>query len=210
MRMEHHRGNRAGGWFSAPIGRTSRHRCRAQNVCLSLDRRADRQSALLPEGRTGLIPRHRKLSKAHKGTHQREKRRQVVARVHERVRWRRENFIRQQVASLIKRFGFIAVEALVVRNMLKNPKVSQEHRRCGLVVILRTTPQQSGRGWPRSGASEPGLYVANLFGLRTSPGERWKITAMISSHRPNVQTWPKYSPGPTIALHSCKQRSNYD
>jgi putative transposase len=48
---------------------------------------------------------HRKLSKAHKGTHQREK--------------------RQQVASLIKRFGFIAVEALVVRNMLKNPKVAK-------------------------------------------------------------------------------------
>jgi putative transposase len=68
---------------------------------------------------------HRKLSQAHKGTLQREKRRKVVARVHERVRWRRENFIRQQVASLIKRFGFIAVEALVVRNMLKNPKVAK-------------------------------------------------------------------------------------
>ncbi len=68
---------------------------------------------------------HRKLSKAPKGTLQREKRRKVVARVHERVRWRRENFIRQQVASLIKRFGFIAVEALVVRNLVKNPKVAK-------------------------------------------------------------------------------------
>jgi putative transposase len=68
---------------------------------------------------------HRKLTSAHKGTPQREKRRQVVARVHERVRWRRENFIRQQVASLIKRFGFIAVEALVVRNMIKNPKLAK-------------------------------------------------------------------------------------
>jgi putative transposase len=68
---------------------------------------------------------HRKLSKAHKGTLQREKRRKVVARVHERVRWRRENFIRQEVVSLIKRFGFIAVEALVVRNLLKNPKMAK-------------------------------------------------------------------------------------
>jgi putative transposase len=68
---------------------------------------------------------HRKLSKAHEGTSQREKRRKVVARVHERVRWRRENFIRQEVASLIKRFGFMAVEALVVRNMVKNPKVAK-------------------------------------------------------------------------------------
>jgi putative transposase len=68
---------------------------------------------------------HRKLSKAHLGTHQREKRRKVVARVHERVRWRRENFIRQEVASLIKRFGLIAVEALAVRNLIKNPKLAK-------------------------------------------------------------------------------------
>jgi putative transposase len=68
---------------------------------------------------------HRKLSKAHRGTLQREKRRKVVARVHERVRWRRENFIRQEVVSLIKRYGLIAVEALVVRNMIKNPKLAK-------------------------------------------------------------------------------------
>jgi putative transposase len=68
---------------------------------------------------------HRKLSRAKKGTKERERRRKVVARVHERVTWRRENFIRQQVASLVSRFGLIAVEALVVRNMLKNPRLSK-------------------------------------------------------------------------------------
>src|SRR5207253_865489 len=68
---------------------------------------------------------HRKLSQEQKGTRKREKRRKVVARVYERVRWRRENFIRQQVASLIKRFGFIAVEALAIRNMVRNPKVAK-------------------------------------------------------------------------------------
>jgi putative transposase len=67
----------------------------------------------------------RKLSKEPKGTSQREKRRKVVARVHERVRCRRENFIQQEVVSLIKRFGLIAVEALVVRNMIKNPKLAK-------------------------------------------------------------------------------------
>ncbi len=68
---------------------------------------------------------HRKHSKAQQGTKRREKRRKVVARVHERIRWRRENFIRQQAACLIKRFGLIAVEALVVRNMVKNPKLAK-------------------------------------------------------------------------------------
>jgi putative transposase len=72
-----------------------------------------------------LVRAHRRLSKEQKGSKAREKRRKVVARVHERVRERRENFIRQQVASLIKRFGLIAVEVLVVRNMVKNPKLAK-------------------------------------------------------------------------------------
>jgi len=67
----------------------------------------------------------RKLSKVPKGSKQREKRRKVVARVHERTRNRRKNFLEQAISQLIKRFGFIAVEALVVRNMLKNPKLSK-------------------------------------------------------------------------------------
>ena len=77
------------------------------------------------EEERALARAHRHLSKAHKGTRLRDKRRKVVARVHERVRWRRENFIRQQVAILIKRFGFIAVEALVVRTMVKNPNLAK-------------------------------------------------------------------------------------
>jgi putative transposase len=67
----------------------------------------------------------RKLSQAPKGSREREHRRKVVARVHERISNRRTNFIEQQAASLIKRFGFLAVEALVVRNMVKNPKLAK-------------------------------------------------------------------------------------
>ena len=67
----------------------------------------------------------RKLSKAPKGSQQRKKRRKVVARVHERITNRRTNFIEQETCRLIKRFGFIAVEALVVRNMMKNPKLAK-------------------------------------------------------------------------------------
>jgi putative transposase len=67
----------------------------------------------------------RKLSKAPKGSKQREKKRKVVARVHERIGNRRKNFIEQEVCKLLKRFGLLAVEALVVRNLVKNPQVAK-------------------------------------------------------------------------------------
>ncbi len=67
----------------------------------------------------------RTFSQAPRGSKQREKKRKVVARVHERICNRRKNFLEQEVCKLIKRFGFIAVEALVVRNMIKNPQLSK-------------------------------------------------------------------------------------
>lgn len=67
----------------------------------------------------------RHLSKAEKGTKAKKKQRKVVVRIHERIKNRRQNFIQQQVARLVKRFGLIAVEGLVVRNMVKNPKLAK-------------------------------------------------------------------------------------
>jgi putative transposase len=67
----------------------------------------------------------RKLARAPRGSKQQKKRRTVVARVHERVRHRRKNFIEQEVCKLIQRFGLLAVEALVVRSMLKHPTLAK-------------------------------------------------------------------------------------
>jgi putative transposase len=72
-----------------------------------------------------LAKAQRKLSKATSKTPAKKKRRKVVARIHERISNRRKNFIGQQVALLVKRFGLIAVEALVVRNMVRNPKLAK-------------------------------------------------------------------------------------
>ncbi len=77
------------------------------------------------EEEQALAKAQRRLSKAEKGSKKRKKRRKVVARIHERIKNRRQNFIQQQVAWLIKRFGLLAVEALVVRNMVKNPRLSK-------------------------------------------------------------------------------------
>ncbi len=67
----------------------------------------------------------RKLAKAPKGTKERARKRKVVARIHERIANRRKTFIEQEVSKLIRRFGLLAVEALVVRNMMQNPRLSK-------------------------------------------------------------------------------------
>jgi putative transposase len=72
-----------------------------------------------------LAKAQRLLAKTAKGSKERAKRRQVVAWVHERIANRRENFVQQESRRLINRYGLIAVEALVVRSMVKNPSLSK-------------------------------------------------------------------------------------
>jgi len=77
------------------------------------------------EDEVKLARAQRKLSRAPKGSKERDRARKVVARTHERIANRRKNFIEQEVNQLVARFGFLAVEALVVRNLVKNPKLAK-------------------------------------------------------------------------------------
>jgi putative transposase len=51
---------------------------------------------------------------------QREKRRKVVARTHERTRWKRGDFAHQHSRRIVNEFDIIAVEDLIIRNMVLN------------------------------------------------------------------------------------------
>jgi putative transposase len=62
----------------------------------------------------------RKHSKLTQGTPERCKHRKAVARVHERIAWRRDNFTHQHSRSIVDRFGIIAVEDLTINRMLHN------------------------------------------------------------------------------------------
>src|SRR5215203_5015117 len=65
----------------------------------------------------------RLLSKQAKGTPEtpeRRKRRRVVARVHERTAWRRNDFSHQHSRRIVNQFGLIAVEDLEVNRMVHN------------------------------------------------------------------------------------------
>jgi putative transposase len=66
-----------------------------------------------------LAKAQRRLSATAKGTPERVKRRKVVARIHERIAQRRQEFAHQESRRLVKAFGLIVFEALLIRNMLK-------------------------------------------------------------------------------------------
>ncbi|MGH2584090.1 MAG: RNA-guided endonuclease InsQ/TnpB family protein [Dehalococcoidia bacterium] len=67
-----------------------------------------------------LAKAQRRLSRAAKGTPKRAKRRKPVARIHERIRFRRHDFAHQTARRIVNRFGAIAVENLAVNRMVHN------------------------------------------------------------------------------------------
>jgi len=62
----------------------------------------------------------RKHAQLDKGTAQRRTHRKVVARVHERIKWRRQNFTHQHSRKIIKKYGVIVVEDLTVNRLIHN------------------------------------------------------------------------------------------
>ena len=64
-----------------------------------------------------LAKAQRKLSKQKRGTQERRKAKQVVRRIHERIAFRRHDFVHQTARHLVNRFGLIAVEKLNIKNM---------------------------------------------------------------------------------------------
>jgi putative transposase len=67
-----------------------------------------------------LAKAQRRLSQEEKGTPERAKRRKVVARVHERTRWRLGDFTHQYSRRIVNAFDLIAVEDLSVNQMIHN------------------------------------------------------------------------------------------
>jgi putative transposase len=72
------------------------------------------------EEEAALAKAQQRLAKAAKGTPRRRKWRRVVARIHERVRFRRQNFAHQESRRIVNRFGIIAVEDLSINRMIHN------------------------------------------------------------------------------------------
>jgi putative transposase len=72
------------------------------------------------EEQNALAKASRRLSAEKKGTPERRARRKIVARVHERIKFRRHDFAHQLSRYLVNRFGLIVFEDLNIAGMVKN------------------------------------------------------------------------------------------
>ena len=67
-----------------------------------------------------LAKAQRKLSVQKKASKARAKARKIVARIHERINWKRHNFVHQKSRKLVNRFNTIVVENLSINDMKKD------------------------------------------------------------------------------------------
>ena len=73
-----------------------------------------------------LAKAQRKWDKVKKASpKRRERARKVVARVHERIRNKRHNFVHQESRKIVNKYGFVAVEKLKVKAMQKHRRLSK-------------------------------------------------------------------------------------
>jgi putative transposase len=97
-----------------------------------------------------LAKAQRRLSKAEKGTPERHHKRKIVARVHERVAWRRENFTHQHSRQIVKTNGVIAVEDVHVNRMTHThclAKSSADAAWSAFFAQLSSKAEEAGRAF---------------------------------------------------------------
>ena len=81
-----------------------------------------------------LATAQRKQAKNRKRTKAYQRVRKVIARIHERIRNRRHDFVHQAARGIVNRFGVIAIEKLNVKNMTAAPKAKPDPENEGVFL----------------------------------------------------------------------------
>jgi putative transposase len=90
-------------------------------VVLSDGNKIENPKFILKEEKN-IIKAQRKLSKLTKGTKEWEKQRKVVARIYERITWRRQDFIHKLSREIVNKYGIIIIEDLNVKEMVSKKR----------------------------------------------------------------------------------------
>jgi putative transposase len=81
---------------------------------------------------------------------ERQRRRKVVARTHERARWKREDFAHQHSRRTVNAWDLIAIEDLNIRNLVRNPHLAKSIHDVAwghFAALLRVKAEWAGRAF---------------------------------------------------------------
>ena len=97
---------------------------------------------------SNLKRKQRKLSRKVKGSNSRNKARKLVARVHQRISNSRQDFLHKLSHKMVNENQVIVVEALTIKNLLKNHRLAKAISDCGwssFVGMLNYKCERSGK-----------------------------------------------------------------
>jgi len=127
----------------------------------------------------------RRLSRAETGTPQRAARRHVVARIHERIAWRRGDFAHQHSRRLVDPCDLIAVADLALNRLLHRPCLAQR------LAAAAWTPLAACRSQPAAWAGRSYVAVHAADTAQHCAGCR---------HRPPLARSDRLETGPCCGL----------
>lgn len=110
----------------------------------------------------------RRLSRKQKGSNNRRKAKTKVTRLHDKIANQRRDFLHQTSAAIVKKYDFIAVEDLAVKNMVKNKRLSKSIADAGwgkFIGYLEYKCQKYGKTLvkvPPSGTSQTCICGAHV------------------------------------------------
>lgn len=122
--------------------------------------------------------RQRRLCRRKKGSKRRQKGRVLVARSHEKVRNQRNDYLHKVANYYIKKYGYIYIEDLGIRNMVRNPHLSKSIQDSGWGLFFRMLSYK---------AEEAGRELSEVNPFNTSQvcsgcGEKVPKTLVVRIH----------------------------
>ena len=126
-----------------------------------------------------LIKKQRQLSSKIKGSNNRKKAKKIVAKSHKKVFNQRKDFHHKVSREIVDNYGYIAVEDLQIKNMVKNHKLAKSINDAGWGQFLSFITYK---------AEEAGCYVEKVNPYNTSK-KCWKCGYIYKDMKLSVRTW---------------------